>query len=237
MVRPLPPAVLLLSLCAACASAGDSQAEADRDQPKKTEPVNATPPANPPNDAPPAASDPTAPQAADASGDLESFEATVEIDDQPGGKRLQAVWLVSGKTRRVIDYRANEWWKPFDGRKVKATGASYSPEGQAISADHFRVHSLELLDPTPDDDLWMVSKQESFTGAFVTQTWPKQSKLGGETATIFRSDEGEDFWLHDATAITIELDKSVTIKARRVEPSNFVARPGGPYLWVLESES
>lgn len=234
MARPSPLAVLLVSLCAACASAGDSQAEADRKNANDAEPEPATPLVNPPSDPPATQPEPSQPKPSQADGDLETFEATVEIDDEPSGKRLQAVWLVSGKTRRVIDYRANQWWTPFDGRKVSATGASYTPVGQAISADHFRVHSLELVDPTPDDDMWKVGKQETIEGSFTTKAWPKQSKLGGESATIFRSDAGEDFWLHETGAIQFELDKPVTIEARRVEPSNFVARPGGPYLWVIE---
>lgn len=234
----LPRAILLALLsCAAsagCASAGESQGEGEQTPTKPDEPV-------PPEEDPPPEVDstdepgePVPEPTADA--DLETFEAKVEIDAKPGGKRLQAVWLVTGGSKRVIDYRANEWWRPFEGRKVSVTGESYQPQGQAISASHFRVHSLELLDPTPDDPIWKVGKEEEVSGSFTTHTWPEKTKLAGETATIFRSDAGEDFWLHDSSAVSIELDKPVTIDARRVEPSNFVARPGGAYLWVVRTK-
>lgn len=169
--------------------------------------------------------------------DLQTVRATLKIDPKPGGKRFQGVWLeAAGGGRLLIDYRANEWWRPFEGKLVEARGEPYVPRGQAIMADHFRVHELHIVEPTVDDALISVHAAEDLTGTFTQYSWPKQTKLAGTKATVFVSDDGTQFWLSQKPDPMPQLDTPVRITARRVEPSNFIARPGGPYLWVISAE-
>ena len=162
--------------------------------------------------------------------------ATVQIDAAPGSKRFQGVWLKTKDGRRLlIDYRAHPWWRPFEGREVEVTGQSYTPRGQAIQAEHYRVKSMKVRKPTVEDSLISISGEVELTGTFTVYTWPKGTKLEGEKNTIFRTTSGETYWLSQRPEPMPKLDQAVKIKARVVEPSPFVARPGGPYLWVVSA--
>jgi len=164
---------------------------------------------------------------------MQTFEATVEIDAKPGGKKFQGVWLVTKDgQRQVISYRPHGWWRAFEGRRVEATGEPYAPRGQAIAAQHFRVDKLRIVTPTPEDSLVSVSGELELHGAFKTHTWPAGTKLEGETMTVFAADDGTRYWLHHLPSPAPPLDSRVTVRAHQVEPSPFAARAGGRYLWV-----
>ena len=199
---------------------------------------------------PPAGSDPAPPPAKEAKADdpeppvqapeseLITLRAKVDIDDKPGGKRFQGVWLVTEDgNRHVISYRADPWWKDFEGRTVDVTGTPYMPRGQAIMADHFRVKQMTVVEPTVDDPLIMITDERELEGKFTFYEWPKKTKLSGSKALVFEGTTGRRYWLTERPRPDPPIDEPVKIKARIVEPSNFVARPGGPYLWVVEVES
>lgn len=168
---------------------------------------------------------------------MQTLRATVEIAEKPGGKKFQGVWLIDDQgVRHVISYRPDPWWRPFDGLQVEASGHAYTPRGQAIMAAHFRVEELRVVEPGPDDALVSISAERELTGTFTGYTWPEGTKLGGETMTVFRTEDGAQYWLHHVPEAVPALDVPMRIKAREVEPSPFVARPGGPYLWVIEAK-
>lgn len=208
------------------------------------DPNQANKPADPAGDTDPA--EPEPPTTAIAEPDttaepvqpepLPSIRAKVEIDDEPGGKRFQGVWLVpeDGSERMVIAYRPDPWWQTVDGRTVDVDGETYQPEGQAIGAIHFRVRELRVVDPTPEDQLIIIRGKREFSGQFTTHTWPAGTKLEGEKSTVFVSDAGTQYWMETYLDPAPPMDERVTIEALEVEPSNFVARPGGPYLWVVD---
>jgi hypothetical protein len=176
-----------------------------------------------------------APQEPSAS---QTLRGTLEIDGKPGGKKFQGVWIIAdNEVRHVISYRADPWWRPFEGLQVEARGHSFAPRGQAISAAHFRVEQLEVIDPSPDDRLVSIAAERELTGAFTIYTWPEGAKLEGETTTVFRTDDGAQYWLSGVPDPAPALHRPVRITAREVEPSPFMARPGGPYLWVIEARS
>lgn len=205
---------------------------------------------------PPAGSDPTPPPAEQAKADdleppavpepleppvqepqVVTLRATVDIDDEPGGKKFQGVWLVTEDgNRHVISYRADPWWTDFEGRTVDATGKPYTPRGQAIMADHFRVEQMVVVEPTVDDPLIMITDERELEGKFTFYEWPKKTKLAGSRALVFEGTDGTRYWLSERPDPPPPVDEHVTIKARLVEPSNFVARPGGAYLWVVAVE-
>ena len=187
----------------------------------------ADPPPPSPSD-PATAPDPPAPT---------EVEATIEIDEKPGAKKFQGVWLVpESGGRLLISYRAPEYWRALEGRRVKVLGKHYEPQGQAIMADHFRVHSLEVIEPTPEDSIIAMSRAEDFEGHFEQYEWPKRAKGAGSKATVFVGGGGRRFWLHHVPEPAPPMEKPVKVHGFEYEPSNFMARPGGAYLWVLDVE-
>lgn len=194
----------------------------------------ASPPANSdPDPEPPAVPEP--PEAPAQAPEIVTLRAKVDIDDKPGGKKFQGVWLVTEDgNRHVISYRADPWWLGFEGRTVDATGKPYTPRGQAIMADHFRVEQMIVVEPTVDDPLIMITDEHELEGKFTYYEWPKKTKLAGSKALVFEGTTGKRYWLAERPEPPPPVDEHVTIKARIVEPSNFVARPGGTYLWVVE---
>lgn len=166
-----------------------------------------------------------------------SVRAKVVIDDEAGAKRFEGVWLVvEGGERLLISYRADPWWLPFEGKMVEVKGAGYMPEGQAIVADHFRVHEMRMLEPGPEDSIVWVTKEKELTGKFTSYEWPMKSKLAAERTTVFETHEGTRYWLSNALEPAPMLDQAVQVRAREVEPSPFAAHPGGRHLWVIEVE-
>jgi hypothetical protein len=169
---------------------------------------------------------------------MRTLSATLSIDEQPGGKKFQGVWLdADDGIRHVISYRADPWWRPFEGLRVEAKGRAYAPKGQAIAAAHFRVEELRVIDPGPDDALVSITGERELRGSFALVTWPEGTKLAGETRKVFHSDHGVAYELHRLPDSAPTLDRGVRITARVVEPSPFVARPGGPWLWVIHVET
>ena len=166
-----------------------------------------------------------------------AFGATLSIDEQPGGKRFQGVWLDGDDgVRRVIAYRADPWWQPFDGRRVEVEGTPYEPRGQAIMAAHFRVEALRVVEPSTEVALVSITGERELFGSFFEATWPKGTKLAGETRTVFRSEDGETYELYRLPEPHPPLDRPVRVSARLVELSPFVAHVGGMHLWVIAVE-
>ncbi len=170
---------------------------------------------------------------------MQTFRATVEIDAKPGGKRLQAVWLVHENGERwVIDYRAREFWKPFEGTTVDAAGKVYAPQGQAIGATHFRVHSLGL-DPNTDSSApWTwIGPESQAHGKFHLKQGAPGSKSADTSWPVFVSEEGRSYQLANAVELDGLLGVPVTIEARPIERSPFVAHMPGPTLFVMSVET
>jgi hypothetical protein len=103
--------------------------------------------------------DPTDPPA-DKAKLVGEWSGKLTIDAQPGGKRFQGVWVQrDGATlpkpgeldrdRLLIDYRARELWRGFEGQRVLARGTCYLPVGQAIAATHFDIDRLKFTGAAP----------------------------------------------------------------------------------------
>ncbi len=166
------------------------------------------------------------------------IEATLRIDEKPGGKHFQGVWLERDDgSRWVISYRADGYWLPFRDHRVRVQGVVYEPEGQAVMATHFRVKTLAL---TPSEEknamtgLVEVRDERQYPGKFRDDVGDKGTKLEGEHRTVFISDSGSHYWLANAVEGVV-FDEPVVVRGREVKLSRFMARPGGPYLWVIES--
>jgi len=216
--------VLLTSLCLACSSGGTSDAS-------RAELPSAGPRAEPPSAGPLAA--------APAAG---SFEALVEIDAAPGYKAFQGVWLVRDDGERwVVAYRPEPWLREFEKQRVRVTGERYTPEGQAIMVPHFRVHTLKRVegngqDPAPGADILEVGPEQRLEGVFEDRVGAPGTKLEGEPYRVFAASGGKEFLLAN-TPEDVKIGQKTTIRARAVELSPYVARRGGPYLWVLEADA
>jgi hypothetical protein len=163
----------------------------------------------------------------------ETFRATVRIDAQPAGKMFQGVWLErSDGERWLIAYRPWEYWTPFQDKQVDVTGERYQPEGQSVSAVHFRLDRL-TIDTAAMTSLVRVERERGLTGVFlVDKGGPPGSKMAGYATSYFRSDDGERFLLANAPQVTP--GTPVRITAREVELSPFSAHQGGRHLWVID---
>ncbi len=163
----------------------------------------------------------------------ERFTGTLRIDAEPGGKRFQGVWFTPDGAEEafLIAYRAEPIWVGFEGQRVEVAGERYSPEGQAIMAPHLRVLALWPADgPGAGIHEWL-GPRTKLQGRFVYDTGDPGSKSEGERWLTFQTDSGTFLTsgeVPDASAI----GRQVEVTGRRYEPSRFITRLGGNYLWV-----
>lgn len=169
----------------------------------------------------------------DKTPDDTRLQGKLTINAHPGGKRFQGVWVVVDGHKHLISYRANPWWRPFEGRAVQAWGEPYTPQGQAIMADHFRIRRLELADPKPEDTIIAILGRQDWVGEFVVHTWPKGSKLEGTTAPAFRTDSG-DVYLLVNPGEQGESTGRVRMHGHMAEYSAFAARPSMAHVWIAD---
>jgi hypothetical protein len=167
----------------------------------------------------------------------EQHRATIRIDAEPGGKRFQGVWLDFGNDKKwVIAYRSSGLWRTFENQEVIVTGWCYSPEGQAISAQHFRVEKMRYFTPQRGrGPLLEIGPPQKLKGKFVAHQFPVGSKLEGESRVRFAAEDGTNYWIAGADANVPEPGGApVRIRMRPVDPDlSYVAQPGGPNLWFL----
>ncbi|MBL8684638.1 MAG: hypothetical protein JNK05_36015 [Myxococcales bacterium] len=171
--------------------------------------------------------------------DLDTLRGVLQIDPRPGAKKFQGVWLATDDGERfVLDYRERLLWTPFDGSVVAVTGEHYSPSGQAIHAQHFRVQQLRFIDrPSRARELVGFGPERALRGAFVSESAPRGSKLEGSSMMFFRCDDGAQYALFGIEAgAGIAIDTPVHVKAREVELNRaWAASVGGPHLWVASA--
>ncbi len=167
------------------------------------------------------------PPAADA------FEAVVRVDEKPGGKRFQGVWLERAEgPRLLIEYRALGCWTPFAGEKVSVTGASYSPEGQSIQAAHFKVATMELVDKSKPIRFISVGPVQELTGKFGLGQGAPGSKMADSTWDVF-SGGGSSYLIANPSEIGKLTSQPAKVTAREVVRTPFSTHMGGRVLWLL----
>jgi hypothetical protein len=107
--------------------------------------------------------------------------ATLRIDAVPGPRRFQGVWLeLADGQRWLVDYRARDLWRVFDGAAVYVTGHCYVPFGQAINAPHFAVETLgHVYEYDVGGPYRSMGPELTLTGEFTLRTAPAGSKLAG----------------------------------------------------------
>lgn len=67
----------------------------------------------------------------------------------PGGKAFQpTTLLLKGGGELLLSYRPMPKYVHLVGEAVVVTGESYSPDGQAVGGDHFKVSAITPKDPT-----------------------------------------------------------------------------------------
>jgi hypothetical protein len=193
-------------------------------------PAPAQSPAAAPSDPPPM----SAP--VESNPDLEAFDAKIAIDAQPGGKKFQGVWLERDDGERwVVAYRPLGWLRAFEGERVHVTGERYQPHGQAIAGTHFRIATLRVVDPSLGAMFVEAGPERTYLGAFVELVGDPGTKGEGERYHVFDA-EGEDRFLLANVPEDLVVGRPVTVKARTMAYSPFVAHRGGPMLWILEVE-
>ncbi len=166
---------------------------------------------------------------------VESFEATLSVDTKPGGKRFQGVWLKRADgSKLLIEYRALGCWTAFEGKLVKVTGKHYSPPGQSVRADHFRVETLQMVDPAKAGAFVSVGPIQTIDGRFGLVEGGAGSKMEGSTWLVF-SGGGTSYQIANPARIKSAAGGPAEAVARAVARSPFfVAHMPGPLLWLLD---
>lgn len=163
------------------------------------------------------------------------FVATVRIDPKPGGKKFQGVWLQRDDGKRLlIDYRARGLWRPFEGKRVRVTGTSYTPKGQAIAAAHFRVATMQMVDDKSTATLIWLGPEQKLEGKLSIRTGDPKSKMGGQSYPVFTTSGGTTYQL--ANSINTK-PGPVIVTAREAKRSRFVTHMPGPLIWVLDTDT
>lgn len=179
-------------------------------------------------------SGPKPPDAAPAEDTVPEMVATVRIDPDPGAKRFQGVWLDrEGEEPLLIDYRAREFWIPFEGEQVTVTGEAWTPapRAQQVDAAHFRVATLSLQHPTPEVALHAIGPEQTLIGLVETLEGEPGTKMEGSTWDAFAVEGGTNYQIWYAPE-GMPKDTRLTITAREVTPSPFSAHMPGPTLWI-----
>ena len=161
----------------------------------------------------------------------DSFVATLTIDAAPGGKRFQGVWLHRGGEELVVDYRARDFWRPFEGLEVRVTGERWTPDprAQAIQAQHFRVARLEVAERTQAKRFFAIGPERELAGRFVTVAGEPGSKSEGSSVVSFETEGGR----FEVAGGEIERDAtSAIVRDVEINPA-WAATRGGPFVWIL----
>jgi hypothetical protein len=185
-----------------------------------------------------------APEATDASSahpDSSSFEGIVRVAEEPkehSGKRFLGAWIErDGGERWVIDYSYETPYHELRDRRVRVDGETWLPEGQAVLAKHFRVRSMVPIGKDPSAPLVRIGARRTVRGRFEMKTFPKDTKLEGESMRVFVDEAGTTHYLAHLPSGPPPMGVPVTLDAHDVEPSPYIQRVGGPYLWVREIDS
>lgn len=155
----------------------------------------------------------------------------VQPDDRARGKRFRGVWFTPADGEKsVVSYTAGPFWEVFHGQQVRLTGEPKIPNGQALVAPHLEVHTLELVEPTPDVPLVRAGPERTFTGQRVVVEGPDGAKA--RQYSVLQTDDQR--WLIAGGFDVLPAPGTpVTVRAREVERSPFVAHITGPTLWIL----
>lgn len=170
---------------------------------------------------------------------VEWIEAVIRVDEKPGGKKFQGVWLeLANGERWVVAYRPEEWLRGFEGRTVRVTGATYQPFGQAINATHYRIATLEVSGRQRGMGPWFgVGPELTLTGKFARTTGAPGTKAEGSTWWTFVTSDGAEFEVEGSAVEKLEEGVTVQVVGREVEPDmSYRARRGEDALWVLKVE-
>ena len=161
------------------------------------------------------------------------FVAHLTIDAQPSGKKFQGVWLAHGGEKLVVDYRAREFWKSFEGLDVRVTGKRWSPDprAQAIDAQHFQVARLEVADRTQAKRFFAIGPEREVTGNFVHKLGDPGTKSEGSSPLYFEQTDGTRYEViggEDGSG-----SGTVVVRDVEINPA-WAATTGGPFVWILE---
>ncbi|WP_096330863.1 hypothetical protein [Nannocystis exedens] len=169
------------------------------------------------------------------------FEAVVRVaEPQSGdGEPFRGAFVEQDDgTRWVVTSRADSPFHELRDRRVTVEGTPYKPPGQTTAMKHLRVTVMKLVEVGADNllespSLVEIHGEETLSGRFEMFTYPEGTKLAGEKMLVFVDERGTSYRLARVSR-TARRGKVVTVTGHRVEPTPFIARPGGPYLWIVD---
>ena len=159
-------------------------------------------------------------------------EAVVRIDSASGKKNFQGVWLEQeGSPSLVIDYRAHGCWSLFEGKRVLVTGAAYEPMGQAISAPHFRVETMQVADEHANHNVVALGPEETWQGSLKRGAGSPGSKMAASSWLELQS-SAMAYRIYNPTAVEAFVGEKLELRGRSVELSRFSAHDAAHRVWV-----
>jgi len=162
-----------------------------------------------------------------------ALEGSIQVDppNPDGGKKFQGVWFVTADgTKKLVAYNARSIWAQFEGKAVTVTGADYIPNGQAITADHFRIDHLKVTNEQEATLYVSAGPETKMQGTMHLNRGEPGSKMANETWWVFSSG-GLNYQILNPVGWRLKRPE-VTLTAHRVERSPFSAHMSGPSLWV-----
>ena len=166
-----------------------------------------------------------------------SLLGIIEVDpkDSDDGKKLQGVWLVSADGKKLlVAYNTRSLWAQFEGKTVSVTGESYTPSGQAMTADHYRIESLKVTPPEKATLYVSAGPEIKLQGTMQLVKGEPGSKMADERWWVFNSG-GLTYQILNHAGWRLKKPE-VTLTAHRVERSPFSAHMSGPSLWINKLE-
>lgn len=185
---------------------------------------------------------PPLPKTGAAPAARESFTAVVRVvEDGGAGKTFRGVMLErEDGARWVVRYGVDALWKAFADERVVVEGERHAPEGQALTAVHFRVgrfrHAERARGGHPVD-YFEVSEPRTLRGRYEDAVGDPGTKSEGVRYVRFVEESGA-VWRIDNAPKDAPRGQLVTIRARVLDMVQLVsvAAVGGPRLFVVDGE-
>ena len=144
--------------------------------------------------------------------ELQEVEGLFDIERFASYKRFQGSWLhLDGGGKLVLSYRPMLDYAAFVERRVIVRGEHYSPEGQAISARHFRVKSMRLAEgQRPRDDVTDGQLPRPPVVRTLAEFKAREGRWIQLFATLVSAKADGHFWLD----ITLKLDDGQQLESK-----------------------
>ncbi|AKT41257.1 hypothetical protein [Chondromyces crocatus] len=138
----------------------------------------------------------------------------------------------------VISQYGKSPFHDLHGVRMRVEGTPYEPSDQSLAFPHLSTEKMTLGAGVKDAHYVEIHGEQRIEGRFERHTLPEGSKLAGMKVLRFVDTQDQPFLVARSPLGDDQMQqlvgRPVMLTAFRVEPSRFIARLGGPYLWIRE---